>query len=207
MSAPDAGNRPPSLRFGSPAASAAPFAAWGAPASDETLHASIRARGSRLFAMLTWSLGGILAGLAIVIGLARLDEPNAVPALHAAALSVLAASGVAYYVVLGMLADHLGRSWVVWVGLTLITKPVGPFIAYLMMRDRVKYSPRPFFGTSQHCIRCGTLVTAGARLCSACGNPTTAGIAESLRVDRPAMILGANLHRHRSYLTPGSPRD
>jgi hypothetical protein len=139
--------------------------------------------------------------------MAHLDEPDAVPALHAAALSVLATSGLAYYVVLGMLADHLGRNWIVWVGLTLITKPVGPFIAYLMMRDRVKYAPRPFFGTSQHCIRCGTLVTAGARLCSACGNPTTAGIAESLRVDAPATNLGADLHTRRSSVSAGWTRN
>jgi hypothetical protein len=206
-SAPDRRDLPRSLRFRNPAAVAAPFAAWGSTASGETFHASIRARASCLFRMLTWSLAGILVSFALVIGLAHLDEPNAIPALQAAALSVLATSGLAYYVVLGMLADHLGRNWILWVGLTLVTKPVGPFIAYLMMRDRVKYSPRPFLGTSQHCIRCGTLVTAGARLCSACGNPTTAGIAESLRVDAPAMNLGADLHTRRSSVTAGWTRN
>jgi hypothetical protein len=157
--------------------------------------------------MLTWSLAAILASLAIVIALANLDEPNGMTVLKTAALSVLATSGLAYYVVLGMLADHLGRNWIVWVGLTLLTKPVGPFIAYLMMRDRVKCSPQPPFGTSRHCVRCGTLVSAGARLCSSCGNPTTAGIAESLRVDAPGMTLGADLHTRRSSVSAGWTRN
>jgi len=51
------------------------------------------------------------------------------------------ASGVAFLVALGMLAARLGRSWPLWVGLTIIT-PFGPFIAYFMMRKLVKEAMR-----------------------------------------------------------------
>jgi hypothetical protein len=43
-----------------------------------------------------------------------------------------------FYVFLGMLARRLGKSWILWVGLTIITKPIGTIVAYLMMRDYVK---------------------------------------------------------------------
>jgi len=50
---------------------------------------------------------------------------------------VLFASAISFYISLGLLAKRLGRSWIVWVGLTIITKPIGMFVAYFMMNQKV----------------------------------------------------------------------
>ena len=57
--------------------------------------------------------------------------------LAAAFLFTIVAAGVVFLVCLGMLASRLGRSWVLWVGMTVIT-PFGPFIAYFLMRKLVR---------------------------------------------------------------------
>jgi hypothetical protein len=53
-------------------------------------------------------------------------------------LCVLIAAGPVFYVTLGMLAARLGYSWITWVGLAFITAPVGPFVAWGMMSQRVR---------------------------------------------------------------------
>jgi len=45
---------------------------------------------------------------------------------------------IAFCISLGLLASKLGHRWFVWVGLTIITNPIGFVVAYLMMRQRVK---------------------------------------------------------------------
>jgi hypothetical protein len=157
-------------------------------------------RVSRLSQILTSSLVGSLASLAIAIAPAKLENSSGISPIEAIVSLVLAASGLAFYVSLGMLATYFGRSWIVWVGLTGITHPIGPIVAYFMMRDRVKHSPQSPVKTSKHCIRCGTLVTAGGRYCLSCGNPIAAGAAESLRADVPVTNLGADLRRQRSHI-------
>ena len=57
--------------------------------------------------------------------------------LAAAFLFTIVAAGVVFLVCLGMLASRLGRSWLLWVGMTVIT-PFGPFIAYFLMRKLVR---------------------------------------------------------------------
>ena len=52
-------------------------------------------------------------------------------------LFILVVAGLSFYVSLGMLASRLDKSWIVWVGLTIITKPIGSIIAYFMMRSKV----------------------------------------------------------------------
>ena len=64
-----------------------------------------------------------------------LDEIT--PGAAAALLFTILASGTVFLVSLGILAARLGRSWKLWVGLTVIT-PFGPFIAYFMMRKLLK---------------------------------------------------------------------
>jgi len=63
------------------------------------------------------------------------------PGAAAALLFTIVASGVVFLVSLGILAARLGRSWKLWVGLTVIT-PFGPFIAYFMMRKLLKQATR-----------------------------------------------------------------
>jgi hypothetical protein len=57
--------------------------------------------------------------------------------LAAAFLFTIVAAGIVFLVCLGVLASRLGKSWVLWVGMTVIT-PFGPFIAYFLMRKLVR---------------------------------------------------------------------
>lgn len=59
----------------------------------------------------------------------------------AALLFTIVAAGIVFLTCLGRLAARLGRSWLLWVGMTMIT-PFGPFIAYFMMRSLVKEATR-----------------------------------------------------------------
>jgi hypothetical protein len=52
-------------------------------------------------------------------------------------VAVLMAFGIGFYVALGVLANRLDRSWITWIGLTVITNPIGPFVAYFKMRKLV----------------------------------------------------------------------
>jgi hypothetical protein len=47
-------------------------------------------------------------------------------------------AGLVFLVCLGMLAARLGRNWILWVVLTILTPPFGPLIAYFMMRKAVR---------------------------------------------------------------------
>ncbi len=44
-------------------------------------------------------------------------------------------AGVAFWISLGTLARRLGRSVIIWVGLTFITSPIGPIVSYFFMRS------------------------------------------------------------------------
>jgi len=50
------------------------------------------------------------------------------------ALAIVAVGMTAFCVSLGKLATRLGRSWIVWVGLSLLTKPIGPIVACVRMK-------------------------------------------------------------------------
>lgn len=47
-------------------------------------------------------------------------------------------AGVAFWISLGTLARRLGRSVIIWVGLTFITSPIGPVVSYFWMRSLAK---------------------------------------------------------------------
>ena len=51
---------------------------------------------------------------------------------------VLILSGWTFWISLGVLASRLGRSPIIWVGVPFITSPIGPIVAYFMMRSRVQ---------------------------------------------------------------------
>lgn len=54
---------------------------------------------------------------------------------------LLAAAGVlGFFICLGIVAANLGASWIRWVIITLITVPVGPFVAYYTIRSLVLHA-------------------------------------------------------------------
>ena len=64
-----------------------------------------------------------------MVGLiARVIEPdNALPGL------LMVIGFLAFYIILGIMAVKKKRSVVYWVGLSVITSPIGPIVAYFMM--------------------------------------------------------------------------
>lgn len=51
---------------------------------------------------------------------------------------LMVASGPVWYTSLGMLANRLGRRWLVWVGLSFITSPIGPLVIFPLMLGHIK---------------------------------------------------------------------
>jgi hypothetical protein len=51
--------------------------------------------------------------------------------------AIMCVGALAFYISLGQLAARLGSSWIIWVGLSVLTAPVGPIIAYIAMRTKV----------------------------------------------------------------------
>lgn len=63
---------------------------------------------------------------------------NGVSLLAVACIFAAGIAALVFYACLYVLASRLGQSTITWVGLAVITAPIGPFVAYSMMRQRVK---------------------------------------------------------------------
>lgn len=91
----------------------------------------------RILQFLTWSLIVEVSGFVSLIVIAIVDtSEDLLPLKIVCALAIFAATPP-FYICLGILAKRLGRSWITWVGLTFITKPIGPFVAYFKIRNLV----------------------------------------------------------------------
>ena len=100
-----------------------------------------------LMQILTWSFVTAVTSCALLVVLGILiapasGEPSKEPSLlEGICLSVgglvVYVTGLSFYICLGILAKRLSRSWIVWVGLTIITTPIGQFVAYFRMRHLV----------------------------------------------------------------------
>ena len=99
------------------------------------------ARLSRPFQILTWSLIIAVASFVIAMMIASSEQTKGISPFEGIAVLTWVISGLAFDISLGMLAKRLGRSWIVWVGLTLFTSPIGPFVAYFRMRRLVNNTP------------------------------------------------------------------
>lgn len=78
-------------------------------------------------------------GLSLLMGLERARPElfeKLTPLLLIAAL-LMVASLLAYLVALGNVVARSGRNWVGWVGLTILTFPIGVIVSYLAIRARV----------------------------------------------------------------------
>jgi len=53
-------------------------------------------------------------------------------------LILMVVAGPVWYISLGMLAKRLGRRWLVWVGLSFLTAPIGPLVTFPLMRRHIK---------------------------------------------------------------------
>ena len=100
------------------------------------------ADNNRLMQYLTWSfIAGVSGFVALMVaGTVSLEEGMS-PFIIICVLAMVSAS-FPFYICLGILAKRMGRSWITWVGLTFITKPIGPLVAYFKMRNLVNHRTR-----------------------------------------------------------------
>jgi hypothetical protein len=59
------------------------------------------------------------------------------PGITLVLVGLATVAGWTWVVLLGVIAHRLGRSWVIWVGLSIITSPVGPLVAYVLMLGHI----------------------------------------------------------------------
>ncbi len=76
--------------------------------------------------------------VAMVILGATTPEHKGITPLEGFLLLLMVAGAWTWYIALGVIASRLGRRWLVWTGLSFITAPIGPFIAYPLMLGHIK---------------------------------------------------------------------
>lgn len=91
----------------------------------------------RLMQFLTWSFVVGVSGFVSLVVIGIIAPSKSLTPLEIVCLLAIVSGSIPFYICLGVLAKRLGRSWVTWVGLTVITKPIGPFVAYFKMRNLV----------------------------------------------------------------------
>jgi len=79
---------------------------------------------------------GSLVGL-VVLGLSA-PEPTLTTPVAMALLILLIVAACSWYITLGIIASRLNRPSLAWVGLSLVTAPVGPLVAYPLMLRHIK---------------------------------------------------------------------
>lgn len=87
----------------------------------------------------TWSFlisVGCFLGM-IVLGVTTPEHKGVTP-VEAILLLLMVAAGWVWYITLGIIAHRLGRRWLVWTGLSIITAPIGPLIVYPLMLGHIK---------------------------------------------------------------------
>lgn len=90
----------------------------------------------------TWALSTALASPVLAVALALVaDEISTIKATAALVflfipfLALLAL--LVFYTALGTLAYRMRLSVPIWVGLPFLTSPIGPVVAYLLMRGKI----------------------------------------------------------------------
>jgi hypothetical protein len=103
---------------------------------------------NRPFRFLNWTFAVLIVGLIALVALGTMmgdDQPQPSPVVQLLLFALIvawAANGFAFWVALGVLAKRLHRSPIIWIGAAFLTNPVGPFVAYFMMRGNVKEALR-----------------------------------------------------------------
>lgn len=92
--------------------------------------------GSQNLSSIRWLNGTFWVGVCLPVAfLAVLLRNETLETFWASSLFLLLVTGGPFFVSLGRLAGRLKRRWLVWVGLTLLTLPIGPFVSYVRMRE------------------------------------------------------------------------
>jgi hypothetical protein len=81
---------------------------------------------------LTYSFWTFVSGWALLFPFASPELEARFGAVSLVGIALLLIGGWAYVMFLGVAAHKAGKSWIVWVGLTLITSPLGFLVSYAM---------------------------------------------------------------------------
>jgi hypothetical protein len=94
----------------------------------------------RLMQFLTWSFATRVSGFVALMVIGFVAPSKGLSPIEIVCVLAMLSASFPFYICLGILAKRMGRSWITWVGLTIITKPIGPFVAYFKMRNLVNGS-------------------------------------------------------------------
>ena len=100
-----------------------------------------KAKLAHLYGRLTWGFLAVVVSFFALgaVGLYSNETNDPVPEIVALLLvGAMLMAAIFYYVYLGKCAGILGRSRLVWVGLTILTNPFGFLFSYFMMRARIR---------------------------------------------------------------------
>jgi hypothetical protein len=118
---------------------------------------------NRLMQYLTWSFVAGVSGFLVLMVIGIVAPSTGLSPIVIVCLLVMVSAGFPFYICLGILAKQMGRSWITWVGMTFITKPIGPFVAYFKMRDLVNLETE-----NTHLLQASKLATDGTELGTCC---------------------------------------
>jgi len=88
--------------------------------------------------MMTWSVIVSIGCYLILIIIGVIAPSKEITPLEVILILLSVAAGLTFYISIGTLAAQIGRSWIIWVGLPIITAPIGPIIAFFWMRNLAK---------------------------------------------------------------------
>jgi predicted branched-subunit amino acid permease len=91
-----------------------------------------------LYLSFVWSFSVSVACFVGLIILGAVAQHEGVSPVEVLLVVLMIIAGPVWYVSLGMLAHRLGRRWLVWVGLSFITSPIGPLVIFPLMLGHVK---------------------------------------------------------------------
>jgi hypothetical protein len=91
---------------------------------------------------LHWGFWGCMLSFALAMGIDQLFAASDTGSLPRIATAVLVAAfcvfACFYWAALGVLAHRTGRSWLLWVGVGLVTLALGFIVSYALMASRVR---------------------------------------------------------------------
>lgn len=86
-----------------------------------------------------WSFAVTVGSFVALIVLGATMAPHSgIAPVEGVLLLFMVVAGWAWYISLGIVAHRLGRRWLVWTGISFITAPIGPLIAFPLMLSHIK---------------------------------------------------------------------
>jgi len=84
------------------------------------------------------SFGASIISTMLLIALASKKPEGVLGMIMLITVLVMVIAGLCFYIYLGILATRLERSWITWVGLTMLTGPFGTIFSWFWIRSTVQ---------------------------------------------------------------------